>query len=175
MWYVLGGGWWGRVSSWRQVIPSTRNQATVLCLQYVTETDTILNCTCCAILYAYKYLKHILRMVKIQQFKSWFNTYDWICENRPYWYKNWNLIFSLTWMLHSSTIQTHQAHGYRWPSLLSQTHFAKPVKPWRYITRPVELVNRINEDMCGTKLLLITLSAYPGYIWNNSDACVTMQ
>ena len=34
-------GWWGRVGSWRWVIPAITTQAAVLCLQQVTETDSI--------------------------------------------------------------------------------------------------------------------------------------
>ena len=51
---------------------------------------------------------------------------DRICENHPYWYKSWNPIYSLTLNLHSSTVQVHQAYGYRWPSLFSQMAFSQP-------------------------------------------------
>ena len=39
--------------------------------------------------------------------------------------------------------------------------FADLVKTWRCIKGSVEPVNSSNKEMCGTKLLLITLSAYP--------------
>ena len=40
----VGGGWggcWGWVGSRRRVIPSTRRQTAVLCVQYCTETATV--------------------------------------------------------------------------------------------------------------------------------------
>ena len=62
----------------------------------------------------------------------------------------WNSIYSWTLKLHSSTIQTHQAHGYRWPSLLLQVTFC-----WSYqtikvhYTGPVKPVNCIIKDASG--------------------------
>ena len=38
---------------------------------------------------------------------------DRICKNYPYWHNNWNPIYGLKLKLHSSTVQAHQAHGYR--------------------------------------------------------------
>ena len=66
----------------------------------------------------------------------------------------------LTLKLHSRNIQAHKAYVYRWPSLLSQTTFFDPVKPWRCTTGPVEPVNGINKDLCCTELLPTTVLEY---------------
>ena len=75
--------------------------------------------------------------------------------------EKWNLIYSLTLMLYSSTVYTLQTYGYRWPSLVSQMAFC-----WLSLTKMVyyracELMNTINKNMCGAKLLPTTISAYP--------------
>ena len=85
---------------------------------------------------------------------------DWICKNCPKSHKNWNPIYCWTLNLHSCTTQKHQTHGYRWPSLLSQTAFADPVKSRRCITGSVEPVNGINKDVIGVRLLPMTISTY---------------
>ena len=48
----------------------------------------------------------------------------------------------------------------RWLSVLSQLAYADPVKPWRCIAGLVEPVGGINKDVCGARLLPVTVSAY---------------
>ena len=75
--------------------------------------------------------------------------------------EKWNLIYSLTLMLYSSTVYTLQTYGYRWLSLVSQMAFC-----WFCLTKMVyyracEPMNSINKNICGAKLLPTTISAYP--------------
>ena len=86
----------------------------------------------------------------------------WICNNCPKLHKNWNPIYCWTPWTYTLALprNTKHMHGFRWPSLLSQMAFANPVKPQRCITGSLELVNSINKDMCGARLLSMTVSAY---------------
>ena len=64
-------------------------------------------------------------------------------------------------LLNLATFFHYQTYGYRWPSVLSLTACANPVKPWRCNTGYVEPVNGIIKDASSAKLLPMTLLTYP--------------
>ena len=81
-------------------------------------------------------------------------------QNHPKWHKNWNPIYSWILKPHSSATHTHQAHGYRWPSLPSHMAFCQPSQTMKVHYRLVEPVNGIIKGVCDAELLPITVSAY---------------
>ena len=110
--------------------------------------------------------------------------YDWICKNQSKSHKNWNPIYCWTLHLNSCTTQKHQPHGYRWPSLLSQSTFAIPVKPPRctICTGSVGPVNVISKDVSDAKLLqqlpwlILWIESVSVTYWRHSSAiCVLME
>ena len=78
---------------------------------------------------------------------------DQICKNQSKLHRNWNPFYCWILKLNSCTNQKRLTHWYRWPSLLSQTAFAIPVRPLRCTTGPLGPVNGINKDVSGTRLL----------------------
>ena len=48
-----------------------------------------------------------------------------------------------------------------WPNVLSQMAFTDPFKTLMCTTGSVELVNGINKDMSGARVLLIPVLTYP--------------
>ena len=86
---------------------------------------------------------------------------DRICKNRSKSHRNWNPLYCWTLKLNSCTNQKRLRHGYRWPSLLSQTDFCQPVRPLSCTVGSLGPVNGINKDVSGTRLLPTTVLTYP--------------
>ena len=86
-------------------------------------------------------------------------SYVWLDLQKPF-----QTIYTRTeiqFMLHSSTIQTHQTYGYGLQSLLSDG-FLLILSPWRCTTGHVEPVSSTKKGVsqCGTKLLPTTVLAH---------------
>ena len=141
--------------SWTSDKP--QKQATAKAAWATFSTNTCLKCwlMCTAIIWLWKVCLAVVCMEGIFS-EIW--SHMWLDLQKPsQMAQEVNLLYSLILKLHTSTIQIHQAYGYRWPGLLSQTAFANPVKLWVCTTGSVEPVHSSKKVVCGAKLLPMTV------------------